>query len=300
MTLTSFRQIVESLSSYETQQALSRLYQAESRADSERMTQAMEQGGSPQSEIRDSQRGRNYDLNRYSNVVPFNHNRVRLQGKNDYINATHITLPHSPNVYIATQGPLNHSTGDFWRMVWEQQVRAIVMLANPVEKLQNKCAVYWPPKIGDVAAMGAGLTASLADERPLEGCLSVVVRKVRLAMAGEERMITQFHYTEWPDHGVPQSPAPMLRIMKEIRSRVSPLPHVPVVVHCSAGVGRTGTFIILDAARLYFAQNQDYSGDYVAEAFVSLRQQRTLMVQTFEQYLLCYQTISYMLNNKDY
>ncbi|KAJ1671227.1 hypothetical protein GGF38_000967, partial [Coemansia sp. RSA 25] len=104
----------------------------------------------------------------------------------------------------------------------------------------------------------------------------------------------------WPDHGVPQSPAPMLRIMKGIRSRVSPLPHVPVVVHCSAGVGRTGTFIILDAARLYFAQNQDYSGDYVAEAFVSLRQQRTLMVQTFEQYLLCYQTISYMLNNKDY
>ncbi|KAJ2822929.1 hypothetical protein GGI24_003806 [Coemansia furcata] len=299
MTLTSFRQIVESLASYETQQALSRTYQAVSRADSERMTQAMEQGGTPKSDIGDSQRGRNYDLNRYCNVVPFNHNRVRLSGKNDYINATHITLPHSPNAYIATQGPLKHSAGDFWRMVWEQQVRAVVMLANPVEKLQNKCAVYWPPKLNETMSVDGGLTVCLADERPLEGCLSVIVRRVRLEMAGEERLITQLHYTEWPDHGVPQSPVPMVRIMKEIRSRISPSPNVPVVVHCSAGVGRTGTFIILDAARQYFAQNQDYPGDYVADAFGSLREQRTLMVQTFEQYLLCYQTINFMFNNKD-
>ncbi|KAJ2048292.1 putative receptor-type tyrosine-protein phosphatase [Coemansia sp. RSA 922] len=298
MTLTSFRQIVESLASYETQQALSRTYHAASRADSERMTQAMEQGGTAQSDIGDSQRGRNYDLNRYCNVVPFNHNRVRLSGKHDYINATHITMPHSANAYIATQGPLNHSTGDFWRMVWEQQVRAIVMLANPIEKLQNKCAVYWPVKLNETMAAN-GLTVCLADERPLEGCLSVIVRKVRLTMAGEERLVTQLHYTEWPDHGVPQSPVPMVRIMKEIRSRVSPSPHVPVVVHCSAGVGRTGTFIILDAARQYFAQNQDYPGDYVADALISLRQQRTLMVQTFEQYMLCYQTINYMFNNRD-
>ncbi|KAJ2743197.1 hypothetical protein GGI20_003924 [Coemansia sp. BCRC 34301] len=299
MTLSSFRQIIESLSSYETQQALSRLYQDENRADSERMTQALDHGGTLQNDIGDSQRGSNYDLNRYSNVVPFNHNRVRLQGKHDYINATHITLPHSPLRYIATQGPLKHSVGDFWRMVWEQQVRAVVMLANPVEKLQTKCAVYWPPKIGSEVSLGSGLTACLADERPLDGCLSVIVRKVRLAMGGEQRLVTQLHYTEWPDHGVPQSPAPMLRIMNEIRSQVSPSPQVPVVVHCSAGVGRTGTFIILDAARHYFAQNQDYSGDYVAEAFVSLRRQRTLMVQTFEQYMLCYQTIGYMLANKN-
>ncbi|KAJ2900388.1 positive regulation of Schwann cell migration [Coemansia aciculifera] len=299
MTIASFRGIVESLSSYDTQQALSRQYQASSREDSDRMTQALEHGSTGPSDISDSQRGRNYDLNRYSNVVPFNHNRVCLQGKNDYINASHIRLPHSANAYIATQGPLNHSAGDFWRMVWEHQVRAIVMLANPVEKLQNKCAVYWPPKIGATMDVPGGLAACLADERPLDGCLSVIVRKVKLAAGGEERVVTQFHYTEWPDHGVPQSPAPMLRIMKEIRSSVSPLPHIPVVVHCSAGVGRTGTFIILDAARMYFVQSPDYAGDYVAEAFVSLRQQRTLMVQTFEQYMLCYQTISYMLNNKD-
>ncbi|KAJ2490435.1 hypothetical protein IWW37_003176 [Coemansia sp. RSA 2050] len=299
MTLTSFRQIVESLASYETQQALTRTYQAASSADSERMAQALEQGGTPQSDIGDSQRGRNYDLNRYCNVVPFNHNRVRLSGKRDYINATHITLPHSSNAYIATQGPLKHSMGDFWRMVWEQKVLAIVMLANPVEKLQNKCAVYWPTKVGETWEMGEGVSVCLADERPLEGCLSAIVRKVRVAVADEERLVTQLHYTEWPDHGVPQSPVPMVRIMKEVRSRVSPSPQVPVVVHCSAGVGRTGTFIILDAARQYFAQNQDYAGDYVAEAFTSLRQQRTLMVQTFEQYLLCYQTINYMLNNQD-
>ncbi|KAJ1994693.1 Tyrosine-protein phosphatase non-receptor type 2, partial [Coemansia thaxteri] len=127
----SFRQILESLSSYETQQVLRKQFEAANHADGERMRHALEEGGTAQSDVGDSLRGSNYNLNRYTNVVPFNHNRVRLSGKADYINATHVTVSQTGGRYIATQGPLGHTRGDFWRMVWEQQAGAVVMLANP-------------------------------------------------------------------------------------------------------------------------------------------------------------------------
>ncbi|KAI8320206.1 receptor/non-receptor type protein-tyrosine phosphatase, partial [Martensiomyces pterosporus] len=234
----------------------------------------------------------NYDLNRYCDVLPFNHNRVRLQGKSDYINASHILLPPSisPNKYVATQGPLNHSIADFWRMTWEQGSVCIVMLANPVEKSRNKCAVYWPQQVG--RAMKAGdVTVTLVDERPLSACLAVVVRKLSLvhrSHAGEPRVVTQLHYTEWPDEGVPVSPVPILTMIKELRTTISPSPAVPVVIHCSAGVGRTGTFIVLDAATEYFSKNRDYPGDFTLDCVKSLRKQRTMTVQTFVQFMFCY------------
>ncbi|KAJ1812917.1 Tyrosine-protein phosphatase non-receptor type 13 [Coemansia sp. RSA 2599] len=298
----SFRQLLESLPQQSVQQALARAYKQENQADRERMAQAMEYGATGACDIGDSQRGANYDLNRYSDVVPFDSNRVRLQGKHDYINASQITLPTqlSPNKYIATQGPLNHSVGDFWRMVWEQQTRGIVMLANPVEGLRAKCAVYWPQTVSASLRLG-DIEATLVDERPMRDCLSVTVRKIRLTHAGAPgvaREVTQFHYTEWPDHGVPTSPVPLLQIVRELRSTVSPDPETPVVVHCSAGVGRTGTFIIIDAAMGYFAKNADYPGDFVGDAFKAMRRQRTMMVQTLSQYMMCYQVISFILGER--
>ncbi|KAJ1891643.1 hypothetical protein LPJ66_006803 [Kickxella alabastrina] len=298
----SFRQLIETLPQPPVQQAIHKTFIEEDQADRERMVQNLDQSDSKSSPISDSQRGRNYDLNRYCNVIPFNHNRVRLQGKNDYINASHIQLPAelSANKYIATQGPLNHSTGDFWQMTWEQGALAIIMLANPVEGRRNKCATYWPASTGQQIKAG-DLTVTLADERPMQDCFAVIVRKITLAHKlhpGVTRTVTQLHYTEWPDHGVPQSPLPMLRMMQELRSDISPNPEIPVIVHCSAGVGRTGTFIIIDSALAYFAKNSDYEGDYVQDAFKSLRKQRSLMVQVLEQYMLCYQVIGYTLNNK--
>ncbi|KAJ2707829.1 hypothetical protein FB645_000391 [Coemansia sp. IMI 203386] len=302
MAASSFRQLIASLPQQPVQQSLTKTYKEENKADRERMTQAMEYGTTDTCDIGDSQRGGNYDLNRYSDVVPFNHNRVRLQGKRDYINASHITLPTqlSPNKYIATQGPLNHSVGDFWHMVWEQNTRGIVMLANPVEGLRPKCAIYWPKTISATMHLG-DIQVTLIDERPMRDCLSVTVRKIRLThvgVPGDTRDVTQLHYTEWPDHGVPTSPVPMLNIMRELRSTVSPDPETPVVVHCSAGVGRTGTFVIIDAARCYFAKNADYRGDFVADAFKAMRRQRTMMVQTLSQYMMCYQVIGFLLDEQ--
>ncbi|KAJ2782271.1 Tyrosine-protein phosphatase non-receptor type 3 [Coemansia interrupta] len=293
----SFRQLIDSLPQQAVQQAIAAAYKEVDRADRELQTLASEMTGGS-SDISDSQRGKNYNLNRYSDVVPYNRNRVRLHGTSDYINASHITLPAqlSTNRYIATQGPLPHSVGDFWRMVWEQDAKAIVMLTNTVEALRSKCAEYWPVQVGEEKKWG-DMAVRLEDERPMLGCLSVVVRRISVAAKGVERRVTQFHYTEWPDHGVPRSPVPLLRIIDELRKNVSPSSESPVVVHCSAGVGRTGTFVIIDAAKGYFEKHQDYQGDYVADAFRSLRSQRTLMVQTLAQYMMCYQVINYILNS---
>ncbi|KAJ2339199.1 hypothetical protein GGF43_006697, partial [Coemansia sp. RSA 2618] len=288
MTSVSFRQLLDALPKQAVADSLVLAFQEEEVKGRERMALAIDQAGDKNSTIDDAQRGRNFDLNRYHNVLPFDFNRVRLEGKHDYINASHISLPAeiSSNRYIATQGPLNHSVSDFWRMVWEQGTTAIVMLANPVEAGQTKCAVYWPTAIGQPLIAG-NITVTLGSERALEMCPAVVVRKMVLqntARGGAGRTVTQLHFTGWPDHGVPQSPVPMLQMIQELRTNIQPSSDTPVVVHCSAGVGRSGTFIIIDAAVDYFAKNSDYSGDLVCDAFKSLRSQRTLMVQTFSQY----------------
>ncbi|KAJ1992728.1 Tyrosine-protein phosphatase non-receptor type 2 [Coemansia spiralis] len=307
----SFRQLLQELSHQSVQHKVASTFKQTSLEDRERMAQEMELASRYESSnISDAQCRSNYDLNRYSDVVPFNHNRVRLtEGKNSYINATHIKLPDniSTTKYIATQGPLNHSTGDFWQMIWEQKAQSIVMLANPVESGRNKCAVYWPSAAGKPIASrlsneGTGVLVTLLGERQLEhGNPSVVVRTLMLEHKrhpGESRTVRQLHYTEWPDHGVPLSPVPLFRLLQELNSgKQNATDSGPVVVHCSAGVGRTGTLIIMDAAMQYFTTHDDYAGDLVADAFKSLRKQRTLMVQTQSQLVFCYQAIAYMLNN---
>ncbi|KAJ1831942.1 hypothetical protein IWW55_002892 [Coemansia sp. RSA 2706] len=300
MTSVSFRQLLDALPKQAVAKAVGASFKDEEVKDRERMQQAMDCGGDQNSSVEDAQRGRNFDLNRYHDVLPFDFNRVRLSGKHDYINASHIELPEqiSSHRYIATQGPLPHSVADFWRMVWEQRAAAIVMLANPVEAGRTKCATYWPTAVGDQLTAG-DLTVTLSNQRSLENCPAVAVRKLLLQQhTGEARTVTQLHFIGWPDHGVPQSPVPMLQMIRELRETVKPPADSPVVVHCSAGVGRSGTFMVVDAAVDYFAQNSDYSGDLVADAFRSLRSQRTLMVQTLAQYMFCYQTIIYMLNSR--
>ncbi|KAJ2160977.1 Tyrosine-protein phosphatase non-receptor type 13 [Coemansia sp. RSA 552] len=298
MTSASFREVLDTLAHHDTQEKIAETFSQETKKDRDRMLAALDSG--QEGLVGDAQRGRNFDLNRYSDVLPFNQNRVQLEGKHDYINATHITVPSeiSSRKYIATQGPLAHSTSDFWRMVWEQGAVAVVMLANPTEGGRTKCARYWPSAPGGTLKLGGDLTVALSSERVLEGCESVTVRTLVLQSGGAARTVTQLHFTEWPDHGVPQSPVPMLRLIKELRSRVSPSPATPVIVHCSAGVGRTGAFIVVDAATAYLAEHDDYPGDLVVDTFKSLRRQRTMMVQTLPQLMLCYQTILFFLDEK--
>ncbi|KAJ2664321.1 Tyrosine-protein phosphatase non-receptor type 13 [Coemansia sp. RSA 1200] len=318
----SFRQLLQELSQKPVQKKLSTVFQETDQKDWAQFKQDMEQAETDgNGRISEAQRGGNYNLNRYSNVVPYNHNRVRLGGKSDYINASHIVLPESVAVatgtrYIATQGPLNHTIGDFWQMVWEQNARTVVMLANPVEANRPKCAVYWPTRVGQTivpAPTGNGskvaaVSVTLVNEYSLDPALApgVTVRSFELrsetvAHSAAPRTVRQLHYTGWPDHGVPSSPVSLLLLLKELHSAAHSQSDAssPVVFHCSAGVGRSGTLIVLDAAMRYFAAHDDYAGDLVADVFRSLRAQRVQMVQTLNQFVFCYHAIGFMLSSMD-
>lgn len=298
MTVLSFRQILASLQSRDTQSRLSKTFRQVNQEDTDQMADMLLDSRN-NSEISCSQSKKNYDLNRYSNVVPFDKNRVKLSGSG-YINASHIELPSSisANRYIATQGPLPHSVGHFWQMAWEQNASTVVMLTNPTERSRTKCAVYWPNTPSNDIKIGRaekGISVKLQDEQPLEGCLSVTLRRLELSCQNQTRIVNQLHYTEWPDHSVPDSPEPLIRLIDELDKYRA---DGPVIVHCSAGVGRTGTFIILDAARKYFAKNHNYNGDFVEDSFRCLRKQRTLMVQTPDQYYMLYTAINYFTHSK--
>ncbi|KAJ2782012.1 tyrosine protein phosphatase 1 [Coemansia javaensis] len=302
MTSASFLQLLDALPRQAVQQSLAATFREEAQRDRERMAQALEQADEPGAvSLSDAQRGQNYNLNRYADMLPFNHNRVRLQGKHDYINASHIALPEQVGRarYIATQGPLPHTVGDFWRMVWEQRAPAVVMLARTHEARRKKCEAYWPPAVGRALNAPGDVSVTLLSEAPLDGCDDVVVRRLELRpRAGPPRTVTQLHFTAWPDEGVPASPLPLLALIAELHRLAAPAPDAPVVVHCSAGVGRTGTFIVLDAAARYFADHADYPGDLVADTFRSLRSQRTTMVQMPGQFVFCYHAILFMLANR--
>ncbi|KAJ2525781.1 hypothetical protein EV175_007715, partial [Coemansia sp. RSA 1933] len=147
------------------------------------------------------------------------------------------------------------------------------MLANTIEAQRPKCAIYWPLACGQTitpqssGGCGSPISVTLQDEKTLEGG-SIVVRSFVLQHdmhPSESRTVRQLHYTEWPDHGVPQSPVRLLRLLEELYSHTPTTG--PVVVHCSAGVGRTGTMITVDAAMHFFANNDDYAGDLVADVF---------------------------------
>ncbi|KAJ1993777.1 Tyrosine-protein phosphatase non-receptor type 2 [Coemansia spiralis] len=307
----SFKQLLQESEQPLEQQRIGNSFEQTDNKDWERMERELERVDKNKcSAISASQCQANRELNRYPSILPYNYNRVLLaEGKNNYINATHIKLPDklSKTRYIATQGPLDHTIGDFWQMIWEQKTQSIVMLANPVERGQRKCAIYWPSVSGEpvTSRLNNGdisVAVTLLSENQLDsGYPSTVVRTLMLEhkqYSGGSRTVRQLHYTEWPDHGVPLSPVPLLRVLQELNSgKQNAIDDAPVVVHCSAGVGRTGTFIIMDAARRYFTTHNDYLGDFIIESFKSLREQRTLMVQTQAQLMFCYQAIAHMLNS---
>ncbi|KAJ1958448.1 tyrosine protein phosphatase 1 [Linderina pennispora] len=296
MTVSTFSQVLRNLPTKASQRDLAATFKEVSRREAEMISLATEHGSHDGHSLEDAQRGRNYDLNRYSNVLPFDDNRVRLEGRNDYINASHIKMPRvTPNTYIATQGPLKHSVGDFWRMVWEQKAQAIVMLVKPVEDGRSKCEMYWPTesqRFGDI-------TVTLESERPMDARGDTLVRKFVLARYGEIRSVVQLHYMEWPDHGVPPSPLPILNIIQYLRSEIVPDAKHPVIVHCSAGVGRTGSFITLDSSIDHLAtHHNEYNGDLIMDIFKNLRSQRVMMVQTLDQLAFCYEAVIYSLSEQ--
>ncbi|XP_046589838.1 uncharacterized protein LOC107223610 isoform X2 [Neodiprion lecontei] len=186
----------------------------------------------------------NKSKNRYSDRVPYDKNRVELEKVSDdpysdYINASYVQGYRKTRAYIATQGPKPNTVKDFWKMVWQENARVICMVANIIESGKTKCEKYWPEcgsniKYGDIIVSNIGHEV-LAD---------YVVRTLQIECQNDKREITHLHYTGWPDHGVPMYTQSLVAYLKKILA--TPAGKGPVVVHCSAGVGRTGTIILCD------------------------------------------------------
>jgi tyrosine-protein phosphatase 2/3 len=304
--------------------------------------------------------------NRYNNIFPYDHTRVRLQGCEggdcDYINANHVKAEYSNRHYIATQAPIPATFNDFWRVVWEQDVRVIVMLTAENEGGLLKSHPYWNPgeygplkvkKLSErqvsleerqSAAKTLAVRPSMSARRSTTNTLptekataktpgkddaAVTVRSFSLTNSKQPfqpmREIVQLHYSQWPDFGAPASPTALLNLVDQVNKYVrgssgrSPIPgpdevasedERPIIVHCSAGCGRTGTFCTIDSVidmlkrqRLDNSRNEhgmdmdeaiwvkNDKEDLVAKAVNDFRHQRLSMVQNLRQFVLCYESV---------
>ncbi|KAI6188054.1 hypothetical protein M3Y98_00312200 [Aphelenchoides besseyi] len=230
----------------------------------------------------DSDLSTNVGKNRYRDIRPYDSTRVILERapSGDYINASHVNMeiPNGIlNSYIATQGPLPHTAGDFWTMVWEQSSTNIVMLTTLVEKDRVKCHQYWPNRKESVEY--GQLVITNISERSEQYCYYREL-SVRNKMKGEERLITQMQYTAWPDHGVPEDAKHFIDFVGEVRAaRNGSLD--PIIVHCSAGIGRTGVLILMETAACLIEGNEPV---YPLDVVRTMRDQRAMLIQTVEQY----------------
>ncbi|XP_072917780.1 tyrosine-protein phosphatase non-receptor type 1-like [Hemitrygon akajei] len=235
----------------------------------------------------------NRNRNRYRDVSPFDHSRIRLQqGDNDYINASLIKMEEAQRSYILTQGPLPNTCGHFWEMVWEQKSRGVVMLNRLIEKGSVKCAQYWPSKEeADMIFPDTQFKLTLISE-DVKSYYTVRQLEVENLATKETREILHFHYTTWPDFGVPESPASFLNFLFKVRESGSLNPdHGPIVVHCSAGIGRSGTFSLVDTCLLLMDKRKEPLSVDVKQVLLEMRKYRMGLIQTADQMRFSYMAI---------
>ncbi|XP_066243190.1 tyrosine-protein phosphatase non-receptor type 13 isoform X3 [Saccopteryx leptura] len=228
--------------------------------------------------------------NRYKNILPYDATRVPLGNEGGYINASFIKIPVGKEefVYIACQGPLPTTVGDFWQMIWEQKSTVIAMMTQEVEGEKIKCQRYWPNILGKTTMVSDRLRLALVKMQLLKG---FVVRAMTLEdiETGEVRHISHLNFTAWPDHDTPSQPDDLLTFISYMR-------HIhksgPIITHCSAGIGRSGTLICIDVVLGLISQDLEFD---ISDLVRCMRLQRHGMVQTEDQYIFCYQVILYVL-----
>uniref|UniRef100_A0A3B3I348 protein-tyrosine-phosphatase n=1 Tax=Oryzias latipes TaxID=8090 RepID=A0A3B3I348_ORYLA len=251
----------------------------------------------------------NAERNRFRDVVPYEDNRVELvpnkENNTGYINASHIKVMIRGEEwhYIATQGPLANTCGDFWQMVWEQGVSVIAMVTAEEEGGRSKSHRYWPKLGSKHNSATHGKYKVTTKFRTDSGCYATTGLKVKHLLSGQERTVWHLQYTDWPEQGCPEYVTGFLSYLEEIQSvrrhtnsmlDTSKSLNPPVVVHCSAGVGRTGVVILTELMISCLEHNEPVE---VPTMLSELRQQRMLMVQTISQYKFVYQVLIQFLKN---
>lgn len=233
----------------------------------------------------------NESKNRYNNILPNEETLVSLDSNpHAYINANYI---FSPEEYISTQAPMPNTFDDFWNMVWEKKVPVVVMLANLIEKGSNKADQYWedwpvtsthPQIFGSISVK----MISVAEHG------EYIQRTFNISSGSESRIVHQLHYTKWPDFGVPKKTKGIINMMNHVNTLCTNLKELgiagPIVMHCSAGVGRSGTLIAIHHLMKKIRQNETYS---VPNTVYEMRKFRDGMVQTVEQYKFIYTVLDY-------
>ncbi|XP_069117447.1 tyrosine-protein phosphatase non-receptor type 21-like isoform X2 [Argopecten irradians] len=249
----------------------------------------------------------NESRNRFRDVLPYDATRVKISPRKDnpsgYINASHVKLPVDDRVwwYIATQAPMSNTAVDFWQMVWEQEVDVIAMLTAVVELGKRKCYEYWPQEIGPEHKIIFGqfeVTLMFCNDS-----LCYVTNRISVVHlpTKKERQLWHLQYTDWPDHGCPEDMYGFLGFLDEVESvqRLAESEEgsgkkLPILVHCSAGVGRTGVVILTQVMKWCLEHNHDID---LQKALGSIRQQRMYLVQTVGQYNFIHKTLIQYLKN---
>nr|XP_046247130.1 receptor-type tyrosine-protein phosphatase C isoform X4 [Scatophagus argus] len=241
--------------------------------------------------VKEAKKPYNAPKNRYVDILPYDYNRVHLTTGNgetgcDYINASFVDGYKESKKYIAAQGPKDETVSDFWRMIWEQQSSIIVMVTRCEEGNRIKCAQYWPSPERETEIFEEFIVRLTSEDQ----CPDYTIRRLSLTNKREknsEREVTHIQFISWPDHGVPEE----AHLLLKLRRRVNAFKNFfsgPIVVHCSAGVGRTGTYIGIDA----MMEGLEAEGRVDVYGYVvRLRRQRCLMVQVEAQYILIHQAL---------
>ncbi|XP_046983413.1 tyrosine-protein phosphatase non-receptor type 11-like [Schistocerca americana] len=298
---------------------------------------------------KEGQKPENRNKNRYKNILPFDHTRVKLRDVDpsvpgsEYINANYIRPDDEAGdsgcgrCYIATQGCLPATTGDFWEMVWQENTRVIVMTTKEVERGKNKCVRYWPEE-GQSKDFGRVRVRNLSESSTADYTLREfavsrlppqpqpalpqapdgggggdgsdsgssgggggggqrVQQNQHAAAVGDERKVYHYHFQAWPDHGVPSDPGCVLNFLHDVNARQESCgPSAgPVLVHCSAGIGRTGTFIVIDIVLDQIKRRGLDCEIDIQRTIQMVRAQRSGMVQTEAQYKFVYLAVQHYI-----